>query len=97
MQGVNQKKQKKQAKREHIKTSLTELYMAVQRLQSEMALLYHLHGKELEDMDKMHEEIAEKVVQKAEEAAKEQLEASQEEVKEEPQLIDNQNQEENIK
>lgn len=69
---VNQSK--RQATRELVKVSIDDLYQAVSRLQSEMAILYHLHSKELEDMQKIHDNIAEEVTKKAEEAAKQHVE-----------------------
>lgn len=68
------KSNKKRNTREIVKVSISELYQAVGRLQSEMAILYHLHKEELDNMQKIHDEIAEQVAKKAEEAARDHVE-----------------------
>lgn len=52
---------KKKNKRKGVVLSIAQLYTEIQRLQSEMAIMYHLHEKEIQDMNLVHEQMDDKI------------------------------------
>ena len=58
------KSSKKANTREVVKQNIGNLYAAVERLQREMAIVYHVLRDKLEDLDKVHQQIENEIKNK---------------------------------